>query len=170
MPSKKFDQEFFQRRISGLTNEQLLALLQLRGDANEALMVLAVREATNRNITFKLPEAPIMIQGNAPAGDQSKLKRWNWGAFFLAPVWTCANKLDVWAIALFIPPINIVVLFYLGFKGNQLAYAKNTLNSVDDFMLIQRQWAKEVIRVILVTTIFQISLGLLISLLTPFTS
>ncbi|AYB31597.1 hypothetical protein [Chryseolinea soli] len=170
MSSKKFDQEFFQRKISSLTNERLLALLQLRRDANEALITLAAQEATERNMAVRLPEPPAMTQGNAPASDPSKLKRWNWGAFLLAPVWTCANKLDLWTVVLFIPPVNIVALFYLGFKGNQLAYAKNTTNTIDDFIQIQRHWTKGVIQVIWIAIIFRISLGLLITLLTAFTS
>lgn len=170
MSSKNFDKEFFQRKISSLTNEQLLALLQLRRDANEALMALAAHEAATRNIAFKLPETPAMTHDNASASDKSNLKKWNWGAFLLAPIWTCANKLDVWTVALFIPPVNIVALFYLGFKGNQLAYAKNATGSVDDFLIIQKHWTKGAIRVILITPIFRISLGLLIWLLTAFTS
>jgi len=169
MSSKKFDKEFFQRKISGLTNEQLLALLQLRSDANEAIMALAAHEAANRNIAFKSPEAPA-ITHDEPASDKSKLKKWNWGAFLLAPVWTCANKLDLWTVILFIPPVNIVALFYLGFEGNRLAYAKKTIGSVDDFMFIQKHWTKEAIRVILTTVILQISLGLLITLLVWCTS
>ena len=170
MSSKKFDKEFFQRKISGLTNAQLLALLQLRSDANEATMALAAHEATNRNLAFKLPDAPAMTHDNEPANDKSKLKKWNWGAFLLAPAWTCANKLDLWTVVLFIPPINIVALFYLGFEGNRLAYAKNAIGSVDDFMLVQKHWTKEAIRVIVITAIFRICLGLLVMLLARCTS
>jgi hypothetical protein len=36
--------------------------------------------------------------------------------------------------------VNIVVVFYLGYNGNRLAFAKSKIDSVDDFMVIQKDW------------------------------
>ena len=72
--------------------------------------------------------------------DKRKLKKWNWGAFFLSLLWTTGNKLEIWTIFCFIPFLNIIVVFYLGYYGNQLAYNKSSIDSVDDFMVIQKYW------------------------------
>jgi hypothetical protein len=63
------------------------------------------------------------------------------GAFILAPVWALANSLEKWAILTFIPGVNVSVIFYLGFKGNKLAYHKSKLGKVEDFMTVQRKWS-----------------------------
>ena len=82
-----------------------------------------------------------------------KLKQWNWGAFLLPLLWAPANKLYKWTILLFIPFINILVAFYLGFYGNRLAYPKSNFKSIDDFMIIQHYWATWGIRLFIVAII-----------------
>ncbi len=72
--------------------------------------------------------------------DKRKLKKWNWGAFLLSLLWTTGNKLEIWTVFCFIPFLNIVVIFYLGYYGNRLAYNKSSIDSVDDFMAIQKYW------------------------------
>ena len=86
-----------------------------------------------------------------------KLNKWNWGAFWLAPLWTLANKLEFWTFLCFIPFLNFFIYFYLGYYGNRLAYEKSDFDSVDDFMEVQKEWNQWGIRFII--------LGILILLL-----
>ncbi len=72
--------------------------------------------------------------------DKRKLKKWNWGAFFLSLLWTTGNKLEIWTVFCIIPFLNIIIMFYLGYYGNRLAYNKSSIDSVDDFMVIQKYW------------------------------
>lgn len=76
-----------------------------------------------------------------------KLRKWNWGAFLLAPIWALANRMEIWAILWFVPVVNIGVIFYLGYSGNIAAFERSGLESVDDFMLIQASWRRWAIRI-----------------------
>lgn len=69
-----------------------------------------------------------------------EINRWNWGAFFLGWIWGLAN--GVWiSLLTFIPIINIFVAFYLGRKGNELAWRNGDWESVESFHVSQRRWA-----------------------------
>jgi len=72
--------------------------------------------------------------------EKRKLKKWNWAAFFLSLLWTTGNKLEIWTVFCFIPFLNVIVIFYLGYYGNRLAYNKSSIDSVEDFMAIQKYW------------------------------
>lgn len=64
---------------------------------------------------------------------------WNWGAAGLSFLWGMANR--VWiAFLMFIPILNLFVIFYLGFKGNELAWRANKWESVEKFKEAQDKW------------------------------
>jgi hypothetical protein len=80
------------------------------------------------------------------------LRRWNWGAFFLGPIWAFANRLELWGILYFVPPITIFAFIYLPLRGNELAVRRSPL-SVIDFARLQRVWGQWGLRFFLVTWI-----------------
>lgn len=137
------DKEFYQRKINKLTDVKLINLLQkTSNEFNHNIFELAKAEADNRNLKFELKDKIDKGEGEIVSHDREKLKKWNWGAFLLAPLWTLANKLEMWTILCFVPIVNIGVILYLGFKGNRLAFEKSKMGSVDDFMVIQKYWGR----------------------------
>lgn len=66
--------------------------------------------------------------------------RWNWGGFWLTWVWGIANSTWVALLAL-IPFVNIGVAFYLGYKGDQLAWENKQWYDEAHFREVQRKWA-----------------------------
>jgi len=69
-----------------------------------------------------------------------ELRGWNWGAFFLNWVWGLAHNTWI-ALLMFAPGVNIVMLFVLGAKGNEWAWANNDWRDVEHFKRTQRIWA-----------------------------
>lgn len=77
-------------------------------------------------------------------GKESKLppelKKWNWGAFFLNWIWGIGNSTYI-ALLMFIPFVNLVMIFVLGAKGNEWAWQNRIWRDVDHFKKVQRKWA-----------------------------
>ena len=69
-----------------------------------------------------------------------ELDRWNWGAFLLNWIWGIGNDTYI-ALLMFVPGVNIVMLFVLGFKGNRWAWRNKRWIDVDHFKRVQRKWA-----------------------------
>ena len=135
--------EFYQRKIKELSDEKLLDLIRTTNNQrNNEIFGLAKEEADRRNLTFDLTELNEsgLEVNEGKIDDLGQLRKWNWGAFMLAPIWTLANKLEWWAILCFVPFVNIIAAFYLGLNGNRLAYKKSKLTSVGDFMILQKAW------------------------------
>ena len=70
-----------------------------------------------------------------------ELQGWNWGAFFLNWVWGLAHNTPI-ALLMFVPGVNIVMVFVLGAKGNARAWANNEWRDVEHFKHTQRIWAR----------------------------
>ncbi|WP_202710946.1 hypothetical protein [Sporosalibacterium faouarense] len=68
------------------------------------------------------------------------VSKWNWGAFWLTWIWGLANKSYI-ALLAFLPIVNIIIPFYLGAKGNELAWKNKTWYDIDDLHRTQRKWA-----------------------------
>lgn len=68
-----------------------------------------------------------------------EVKGWNWGAFSFNGIWGIANKTYI-ALLAFIPIINIPVMIFLGYKGNELAWKRADWNSVEQFKSVQSKW------------------------------
>jgi hypothetical protein len=101
-----------------------------------------------------------------PANDNDSdlLKKWNWGAFMLGPIWAFTNGLDLWAVLCFVPGVNIAVLIYLGVRGNMLAFEKSQINSEKEFMILQDVWGKWGLRVLWISLIFG-AIGVLLAVI-----
>jgi hypothetical protein len=65
---------------------------------------------------------------------------WNWGAFMLNWIWGLGNKSYI-ALLMFVPVVNIVMMFMLGAKGNAWAWRNKKWDSVEQFKSVQRKWA-----------------------------
>jgi ABC-type Fe3+ transport system permease subunit len=76
----------------------------------------------------------------AAATIPAEIQGLNWGGFLLSWIWGIGNS--VWiALLAFIPFVNIIVPFYLLFKGNELAWRAKQWDSVEAFQATQRKWA-----------------------------
>lgn len=83
------------------------------------------------------------------------VKGWNWGAFLLTWIWGASHRVwvSLWGL---IPIVNIFMAFYLGAKGNELAWRKGHWESVAAFRLHQRHWAIAAVIFIAVGTVLGI--------------
>ena len=77
---------------------------------------------------------------NQPAQIPPELDRWNWGAFFLNWIWGIANNTFI-ALLMFVPLVNIVMLFVLGAKGSRWAWQNVSWRDAEHFRRVQRNWA-----------------------------
>jgi len=80
------------------------------------------------------PSKPASVTSTMP----SDMSKWNWGAFSLAPFWGFAMK-TWWAWVWLICPY---VSFYLGFKGNEIAWSSRKWRDEDEFREVQTKWSK----------------------------
>lgn len=69
------------------------------------------------------------------------IDRWNWGAFFLNWIWGIGNSTYI-AFLMFVPLVNLVVIFMLGAKGSIWAWRNRRWASVEEFQRVQRNWAR----------------------------
>ncbi len=68
-----------------------------------------------------------------------EIKGWNWAAFLLNWVWGLGNRTYI-ALLMFVPIVNLIVIFMLGAKGNEWAWKNGNWNSVEQFKNTQRKW------------------------------
>jgi hypothetical protein len=74
------------------------------------------------------------------SGAPSEIMGWNWGAFLLTWIWGLGN--NVWvSLLMFVPVVNVVMLFALGIKGNLWAWQHRRFSGVTQFKQVQRVWA-----------------------------
>jgi hypothetical protein len=69
-----------------------------------------------------------------------EIKKWNWGAFWFSSIWGLFNRSYIALLAL-IPIFNFIVPFYLGAKGNELAWRNRSWESTEAFWDEQRVWS-----------------------------
>ncbi|MFT5180083.1 MAG: hypothetical protein ACI9GH_000402 [Candidatus Paceibacteria bacterium] len=82
-----------------------------------------------------------------------EIKGWNWGAFLFNWIWGIGNKTYI-ALFSLVPIVGIVMMFYLGFKGNELAWKNNDWKSIEDFKYAQKKWSTTSIAVIIIFILF----------------
>ena len=91
------------------------------------------------------PGAPAPVAANTSGMGSSaqippEIRGWNWGAFFLHWIWGIGNS--VWiALLCLIPFVNLVMMFVLGAKGSEWAWAARKWDSVEHFKRNQKNWA-----------------------------
>ena len=102
---------------------------------------------------------PIVDKGQPP------ITGWSWGAFLLSWIWGIGNH--VWiALLVLIPiaPINLIVAIYLGIKGNELAWRKKTWESPEQFIEVQKRWAKWGFVVLILAVVLAVGVGVLVAM------
>lgn len=77
-------------------------------------------------------------QGSS-AAIPAEIERWNWGAFLLNWIWGIGNKTYI-ALLMFLPGVNLIMLFLLGAKGSKWAWQNKHWDSVDHFNQSQKKW------------------------------
>jgi hypothetical protein len=77
---------------------------------------------------------------NQPAEIPRELDRWSWGAFFLHWIWGLGNNTLI-ALLMWVPFVNIVMIFILGARGNAWAWRNKAWRDVDHFKRVQKAWA-----------------------------
>jgi hypothetical protein len=77
---------------------------------------------------------------NDPAEVPRELDRWNWGAFLLNWIWGIGNSTFI-ALLMFVPLVNIVMIFVLGAKGSKWAWRNRYWRDPEHFRTTQRKWA-----------------------------
>lgn len=127
----------FREKIQSFNIHQLYAILQLKGKISSEEREIVQEELQKRG----LEQIPAQEQEDL-VSSSTQLKKWNWAAFLLTPLWAFANKLDGYGVLSCIPGMNIIIMFYLGFKGNVLAFKKSKLKSVQEFNQVQKIWEK----------------------------
>jgi hypothetical protein len=70
----------------------------------------------------------------------AEIDRWNWGAFLLNWIWGIGNNTYI-AFLMFVPMVNIVMIFVLGVKGSSWAWRNKRWESIEQFRSVQRKWA-----------------------------
>lgn len=68
------------------------------------------------------------------------IKGWSWGAFLLNWIWAIGNRTWIGLLA-FVPYVGIIVSFYLGFKGRELAWRNKRWDSIEHFNAVQKKWS-----------------------------
>lgn len=82
-----------------------------------------------------------MPQSEQEAQTPKCLNKFNVGAFFFGWFWGACNRVWIALIGL-IPIVNIVMMFVLGFKGNQWAWEQQKdYTAPEDFDESQSKWA-----------------------------
>ncbi|MGO9597956.1 MAG: cytochrome c oxidase assembly factor Coa1 family protein [Isosphaeraceae bacterium] len=71
----------------------------------------------------------------------AEIDRWNWGAFLLNWIWGIGNDTFI-ALLMFVPLVNLVMMFILGAKGSSWAWRNKKWESIEQFKVVQRKWAK----------------------------
>ena len=69
-----------------------------------------------------------------------EIRRWNWGAFLLNWIWGIGNDTYI-ALLMFVPLVNVVMIFVLGAKGSAWAWRNKRWRDVQHFRSVQRKWA-----------------------------
>lgn len=84
--------------------------------------------------------APVAAQAADEANVESELKKWNWGAFLLGPIWGIGHGVFR-SLLTFVPIYGIYEWIMLGRQGNRWAWEKRPWDSVESFRKTQRKWA-----------------------------
>jgi type II secretory pathway pseudopilin PulG len=81
--------------------------------------------------------SPRGASGDIPDG----VKGWSWGAFFLNWIWAIGNRSWIGLLAL-VPYVGWLMVFWLGFKGREMAWKNKQWDSLEHFNRVQRKWSQ----------------------------
>ncbi|WP_254700704.1 cytochrome c oxidase assembly factor Coa1 family protein [Paraglaciecola mesophila] len=91
-----------------------------------------------------------------------EIKGWNWGAFLLNWIWGIGNSTFI-ALLMFVPGVNLVMMFVLGAKGNEWAWQNRMWRDVAHFKATQKKWRNAAL--VLVFVIFPLLFVSLMSMM-----
>ncbi len=83
----------------------------------------------------------------------SEIRGWSWGAFLLNWIWGIGNQTYI-ALLMFVPLVNVVMIFVLGAKGREWAWRNKHWESVEKFKKVQKIWAVVGLCLVLVFILF----------------
>src|SRR5262249_4088846 len=69
-----------------------------------------------------------------------EIRRWNWGAFLLNWIWGVVHGTYI-ALLMFVPLVNVVMIFVLGAKGSEWAWRNTRWRDVAHFKRVHGWWA-----------------------------
>lgn len=97
---------------------------------------------------------------NQPAEMDTRIKKWNWGAFAYNIWWGIGNKTYLPLLCL-IPFVGVIMIFVCGAKGNEWAWNNNSYRDVEEFLRVQETWNRAgFISFIVGVIMFVITIGL----------
>jgi prepilin-type processing-associated H-X9-DG protein len=85
------------------------------------------------------PESPNDSGQGSASVLPSEAQGFNWGGFLLPWFWPLAHNTWIGLLS-FIPIVGFFMRFFLGFKGNELAWRNRKFTSLDQFKNVQRIW------------------------------
>jgi hypothetical protein len=88
-----------------------------------------------------LPDAENNSGGGSSIMVPMGIKGWSWGAFLWNWIWAIFNRTWIGLLAV-VPYLGIIMVFYLGFKGRELAWRNKRWESIEHFNRVQRSWSK----------------------------
>ncbi|MCB0209200.1 MAG: DUF4339 domain-containing protein [Anaerolineae bacterium] len=93
---------------------------------------------------FPLVNSNSYIQNTSGQGKSAvipqEIRGWNWGAFWLGAIWGLSNNTWI-SLLVAVPYLNFLMIFIMGFKGNEWAWQNKRWDSIDHFKRVQRAWA-----------------------------
>lgn len=107
--------------------------LRLRPYARDVRVAIGLAEQGGRQIMVNTSGE------GAAAAVPSDIRGWNWGAFLLNWIWGIGNNTLI-ALLMFVPFVNLVMIFVLGAKGNEWAWRNKRWQDVEHFRRVQRTW------------------------------
>ncbi|HET7854982.1 MAG TPA: toll/interleukin-1 receptor domain-containing protein [Gaiellaceae bacterium] len=122
----RFDKEELFRRVD-------------RALEGQGVAVPRAQPEPHPNGSARAPVSPVQpAEDDAPV--ENELKKWNWGAFLLGPVWGIGN--GVWRSFLTLVPFyGFYEWVLLGLRGNRWAWEQRRYENAESFRKSQRKWA-----------------------------
>lgn len=86
----------------------------------------------------------------------TELQGWNWSAFLLSWIWAIGHNVWLGLLAL-VPYIGVIMVFILGFKGNEWAWQHRKFESVEQFKAVELAWTKAGVIVFVISLVVMIA-------------
>lgn len=125
-------------------------------------MAEEAKEATKESDTSSgsVPTG-VATSSDGPNGPfPEELRSWNWGAFLLSWIWAIGHNVWLGLLAL-VPYIGVIMVFILGFKGNEWAWQHRKFESVEQFKAVERAWTKAGVIVFVISLVVMIATAFL---------
>lgn len=90
------------------------------------------------SVSLDKPVAPAI---DTPDGIPDGVKGWSWGAFCLNWIWAIGNRSWIGLLAL-VPYLGWIMVFWLGFKGREMAWKNKQWDSLEHFNRVQKRWSQ----------------------------